>query len=77
MLQPCCCTQRSYRLEAGGVVGPTEVFGVVCDLIGSLQCKLNTIFILSNIRECLFFEWLAAAARLNATKSASLYFIRQ
>lgn len=71
MLRPCCCTQRSYRFEAGGVVG------VVCDLIGSLQCKLNTIIRTSDMRECLFFEWLAAAARLNATKSASLYFIRQ
>jgi hypothetical protein len=26
---------------------------------------------------CLFFEWLAATARLNTTKSASLYVIRQ
>lgn len=54
-----------------------KFLGLFCDLIGSLQYKLNSIFRTSDMPEGLFFEWLAATARLNATKSASLYFIRQ
>jgi hypothetical protein len=70
-------TSAGTGLKLEGWPGRLKFLALFCDPIGSLQYKLNAIFRTSDMPICLFFEWLAATARLNTTKSASLYVIRQ
>jgi len=70
-------TSAGTGLKREGWSGRLKFLALFCDPIGRLQFKLNAIFRTSDTPECLFFERLAATARLNATKSASLSVIGQ